>query len=130
MKLLKKLLLVALLAVTMVTVSGAQAQAVWNPFEDVGCRQAQKSAVCNDSKSGGNPLSGPDGIILKAVNLVAFIGGLAAIIIIILASMRFITSGGSSEDIAGARRTLIYAFVGLVVLVLARGLVAFVINRI
>ena len=65
---------------------------------------------------------------MKVVNLVAVIAGAAAVIIIILAGLRYIQSGGNSEDVTGARRAIIYAVVGLIFIVLARSLIALVLK--
>ncbi|MDB5169978.1 MAG: hypothetical protein JWN82_374 [Candidatus Saccharibacteria bacterium] len=130
MKIIRTLLLLTLLVGVFMLLASPHASAAWNPFSGVDCTTGNGSAVCEDKGTGADPISGPHGLIIKVVNIVAFIGGLAAVIIIVLAGLRFITSGGSSEDVAGARRALIYAAVGLAVLALARTLVVFIINRI
>lgn len=103
----------------------------WNPFSGVDCSgRAANSTVCKDKGGvGTDPIAGSDGIIMAIVNFIAVIGGIAAIIIIVLAGLRFVTAGGSSEDISGARRTIIYAAIGLIVIALARTIVAFIITR-
>ncbi|HET7060361.1 MAG TPA: hypothetical protein VFH99_03550 [Candidatus Saccharimonadales bacterium] len=62
------------------------------------------------------------------VNIFSIIVGAAAIIMIIYAGFRYITSGGSSERIGSAKTTLIYAIIGLVVVALAQILVHFVLS--
>lgn len=62
------------------------------------------------------------------VNIFSIIVGAAAIIMIIYAGFRYITSGGSSERIGNAKTTLIYAIIGLVVVALAQILVRFVLS--
>jgi hypothetical protein len=84
---------------------------------------AASSAVCEGQNNTTNPLTGTNGLLLKVANIVAVIAGAAAVIIIILAGLRYVQSSGNTEDIAGARRTIVYAIVGLVVIVLARVLV-------
>lgn len=108
-----------------------QAAYALSPFANIDCTgEAASSAVCEDKSRTADPITGTSGLIMKIVNVIAFAAGAAAIIIIILAGLRFVTSGGSSDDVAGARRTLTYAVVGLIVLVLARTLVAFILGRI
>jgi len=63
------------------------------------------------------------------VNIFSIIVGAAAIIMIIYAGFRYITSGGSTERIGGAKTTLIYAIIGLVVVALAQVLVHFVLSE-
>jgi hypothetical protein len=65
---------------------------------------------------------------MKIVNIVAIVAGFAAVLIIILGGLRYIQSGGSTEDVAGAKRAIIYAIVGLVVIVLGRTIIALVLK--
>ncbi len=49
-----------------------------------------------------------------------------AIIFIIIAAFLFVTAAGSTEQIAKARNMVLYAIIGLVVALLARGIVALI----
>lgn len=60
------------------------------------------------------------------VNILSFILGVAAIIMILVSAFKYITSNGDSNKIAGAKSTLIYALVGLAVAALAQVFVNFV----
>jgi hypothetical protein len=104
----------------------------WSPFGDA-CPSGgagSGSTVCGTEGSNtDNTIAGSNGLIMKIVNVIALVGGIAAVIIIIIAGLRFVTSGGSSDAVAGARRALIYSVVGLVILVLARTLVAFILGK-
>lgn len=110
------------------------AVAAWNPFSDACSGAGADSAACQDAKSQSgsrnnqDPLTGSDGLLMKITNIVAAIAGIAAVIIIVLAGLRMVTSGGSTEDIAGARRALIYAVVGLVVIALARVIIGLILG--
>jgi len=104
----------------------------WSPSTNVNCSgQAASSAFCTDVKNKKDPISGSDGngLLIKVTNLIALIAGVTAVIIIILAGLRFVTSGGGSEDVAGARRTIIYALVGVVVIILARTLIIYILSK-
>lgn len=57
------------------------------------------------------------------------VAGGVAVIIIILAGIRFITSQGDSQATAKARNTIIYAAIGLAVSVTAFSFVTFVAGR-
>jgi len=63
------------------------------------------------------------------VNILSIITGILAVIAIIYAGAKYITSGGSSEKISNAKNTLIYALVGLAVASLAQLLVRFVLYQ-
>jgi hypothetical protein len=126
----KKLARIIAAVLLMALVAGGQASAAWNPFGGVDCSgRAKDSAVCHDRNNSNNPLAGDGGLLLNIVNLLAIVAGIAAVIIIVLAGLRFIQAGGNSEDIAGARRSIIYAVVGLVVIALARWIIVLIIGN-
>jgi Type IV secretion system pilin len=64
-----------------------------------------------------------------AVSLLSYVAGIAAVFMIVLSGFRYITSGGDSAKVGAAKNALIYALVGVAVVVLARVLVSFVINK-
>lgn len=66
--------------------------------------------------------------IQTAVSIVFGIMGAVAVLIIVIAGIRFIISRGDPQAIATARRAILYSVIGLVVLVLAFSIVSFVIN--
>lgn len=88
------------------------------------------SAVCVDNKKTGDPVTGPNGIILKAANIIAIIAGVAAIIAIIIGGLKYVTSGGDSGGVSSAKQTILYALIGLIVIILARTIITFVIHKI
>lgn len=63
------------------------------------------------------------------VTILSIIVGIAAVIMIIVAGFKYVTSSGDSSNISSAKTTLIYALVGLGVAALAQFMVHFVINR-
>lgn len=103
-----------------------------NLFKDVCNNNASGSAVCQDAANRGNtnPVAGPGGILPTVTNILAIIGGLAAVIMIIISGMTMATSAGNTEHVASAKKRLTYAVVGLIVISLGWAIVNFVINRI
>ena len=63
-------------------------------------------------------------------NIIAVIAGIVAVVVIILSGFRYVTSGGDTQKIASAKNTLIGAIVGLVIIVLARGIIVVVLKSI
>ena len=63
------------------------------------------------------------------IKIISYIAGVVAIIMIIVSGFRFITSGGDSGKVASARNSLIYALIGIVVVVLAQVMVNFVFTQ-
>lgn len=66
----------------------------------------------------------------KVVNFLSVIVGVVAVIMIIVGGFKYITSGGDSGNVSGAKNTLIYAIVGLIIVALAQFIVNFVLNNI
>jgi len=93
------------------------------------------SVVCQDggvpgNNTNSNPLLGSDGLLLKVSGIMATIAGVSAIIVAIVAGLSFITSGGDPTKAQNARGTLINAIIGIVVIVLAESIIAFVLTRV
>jgi hypothetical protein len=68
-------------------------------------------------------------VIKTAVQILSLIAGIAAIIMIVLAGFKYITSAGEASRVANAKNTLIYALVGIVIAALAQFLVHFVLTQ-
>ncbi|MBA3758807.1 hypothetical protein H0X10_04245 [Candidatus Saccharibacteria bacterium] len=69
-------------------------------------------------------------IVATVVNILSFIVGAVAVIMIIVAGFKYVTSGGDSNSISGAKSTLLYAIVGLIIVAMAQFLVKFVFDRV
>lgn len=84
----------------------------------------------NVSCTGSNvsATSSIDSIAKTVVMYFSIIVGVIAVIMIIYAGFRYITSGGESGSVSGAKNALIYALVGLVIVALAQFIVHFVLN--
>lgn len=90
--------------------------------------------VCDDDASNSNnttqnPIYGPDGILTRVINILSFIVGVAAVIAIMVAGFRYVTSNGDSSTTAIAQKTIIYGVVGLVVVAVAQTIVIFVLSK-
>lgn len=78
-----------------------------------------------DGQDPGKPIGSTLGDI---VNIISIIVGIAAVIMIVIGGFKFITSGGDASAVKSARSTIIYALVGLIVVLLAQVIVQFVLN--
>lgn len=94
-----------------------------------GVNAAVGDSGCDTPASNG-PDGGLAGIAKKIVNLLSVIVGIVAVIMIIVGGFRYITSGGESSNVSGAKNTLIYAIVGLIIVALAQFIVHFVLDNI
>jgi TRAP-type C4-dicarboxylate transport system permease small subunit len=68
-------------------------------------------------------------MIKKIINILSVIVGVVAVIMIIIGGFRYITSGGSSDKVTGAKNTILYAIIGLIIVALAQVIVRFVLNK-
>src|SRR5579884_2553327 len=103
-------------------------------FTGVDCGSAGSSAVCQ--RSNKNPLFGKDSLIIKITNIIAFIAGAAAVIVIIIGALKFVTAGSdvstgsrTDTDVEDARRSISNAVVGLIVIVLGKFLITYVVGK-
>lgn len=69
-------------------------------------------------------------IIKLVINIFSLVVGVVAVIMIIVGGLKYITSGGDSGNITGAKNTILYAIVGLVVVALAQFIVRFVLGKV
>lgn len=82
------------------------------------------------SNDGGTTNNNAITNILKAVvNILSIVVGIVAVIMIIVGGFKYITSGGSESNVSGAKNTILYAIIGLIIVALAQIIVRFVINR-
>ncbi|HEY1835814.1 MAG TPA: hypothetical protein VGG13_03255 [Candidatus Saccharimonadales bacterium] len=109
-------------------VSGAAVLAATNPYTTA-CKEGGKSsAACHTN--GADQLTGSKGVIRKITGLVAIIAGFAAVIMMIVGGISYITSNGDGAKTASAKNTIIYAAIGLVVIGLAQAIISFIVSRV
>lgn len=68
-------------------------------------------------------------VIARVIQVMSAIAGVAAVIMIIISGFRFVTANGDSNTVAAARRTLIYALVGVVVVAISQTIVWFILRK-
>jgi len=71
---------------------------------------------------------GPQALIPRAINLMLFIVGILAIVMLIWGGIRYVISGGNQEKVKDAKNTILYAIIGLVVAILGYAVVNWVIS--
>ena len=124
---LKMTLAAALLALggvfTLTTPVFAQGGAAGQAKTDV-CQGVQNvtGGSCNDN---GNDISN---VLKVALQILSIVAGVAAVIMIVIAGLKYTTSGGNSSQVSEAKSAIIYAVVGLIIIAMAQLIIAFVIN--
>jgi hypothetical protein len=68
------------------------------------------------------------GIFKTIVNIMLFLVGAVAVIMLIFGGIRYVTSGGAQDQVTAAKNTIMYAIIGIVVAILAFAVVNFVIG--
>lgn len=92
---------------------------------------SSKQEVCQGAGIGAS-CAGGDGvnrIVSTAVTLLSIVVGVAAVIMVIISGLKYVTSGGDAQKVAGAKSTLIYAIIGLAIVALAQVIVHFVLGK-
>lgn len=122
-----------LLGLTVISVAPAVLSAAPNPLADacdqLSSEQKAQSAACSEDGS-KNPISGgSEGILYKITLIISVLAGAIAVIIIVIAGISMITAGGDSQKVGNARNTIIFAVVGLIVIVLAQAIITFIVTR-
>jgi cytochrome bd-type quinol oxidase subunit 2 len=69
-------------------------------------------------------------LIKTIINIFTFVVGVVSVIMIIIGGFKYITSGGDSGNVTGAKNTIMYAIIGLVVVALAQVIVRFVLKQV
>ena len=115
-----KLMVISLFAVVGVTMLvPSSVGAVVNPAQEI-----QKGA--NDVGASGEASLGER--IQIIVNILLFILGAVAVVMIVIGGIKYTTSNGDSSAVTSAKNTILYSVVGLVVAILAYAIVNFVLN--
>lgn len=109
--------------------SGAVAIAVLTPLS--ASALSLMDVINGDYRGQGQPTELFDGgaaIIPRLINLMLFIVGILAVIMLIWGGIRYVISGGAADKVKDAKNTILYAIVGLIVAILGYALVNWVIS--
>lgn len=90
--------------------------------------------TCNSTGSADNPVcqnqnESADNLIKTIINILLYIVGALAVIMLIWGGIRYVTSGGNSASLTAAKNTIMYALIGLVVAILAFAIVQWVFGQ-
>lgn len=77
-----------------------------------------------------DPQQKVNNIITTVINIFSLVVGVVSVIMIIIGGLKYITSGGESNNVTSAKNTIMYALIGLVIVVLAQVIVRFVLTRV
>jgi hypothetical protein len=92
-------------------------------------------AQADQIQDGVNKIDGPgrqptlESQIEIIVNTLLFVLGAIAVIMIVIGGIRYATAGGDQSALTAAKNTILYAVIGLVVAIMAYGIVNFVLEQ-
>lgn len=66
----------------------------------------------------------------RVINIFSIVVGSVSVIMIIIGGFRYIISGGDSTAVTAAKNTILYAIVGLIIVIFAQVIVRFVITNV
>ncbi len=98
--------------------------------------EGKDAAVCknynskDNSPKNTNPIIGSKGILTTLINILSLIVGIIAVIAIVLAGFKYVTSGTNPQDVNSARERVIYAVIALAIAASAQVIVRVVLERI
>ena len=96
-------------------------------------------ATCEGAQFAGADVDCTDGelsddqagnLITTIINILSVVVGAVSVIMIIIGGFRYVVSNGDSNAVAGAKNTILYAIVGLVIVLFAQVIVRFVYTRV
>lgn len=70
----------------------------------------------------------PEPVIRQVINILLFVVGVAAVIMLIIGAIRYVVSAGDQQAVAGAKNTILYAIVGIIVAAMAFAIVNYVLG--
>lgn len=85
-----------------------------------------------DGKCQNQASNGPSvqSVIQNVIDLLLFLVGIIAVIVIVVSGFRFVTSNGDPQQISKAKDSIIYAVIGIVVAVMAYAIVNFILDNV
>ena len=87
-----------------------------------------EGADCAKGDDQASNLFGTGGIFATITNVLLFLIGAISVIMLIIGGIRYVVSGGDQAQVTGAKNTILYAIIGIIVAFLAYAAVRFVTN--
>ncbi|MFZ2545319.1 MAG: hypothetical protein WAW80_05055 [Candidatus Saccharimonadales bacterium] len=78
--------------------------------------------------TGGDTIQAND--IQSLLGTVYMVAGMVAIVVIVIGGVRYVTSGGEASNIKAAKDSILYAVIGLIVVIMASAITNFVLSNV
>ena len=96
-------------------------------YADNPASNAVNNGINSTNLNGGNNL---EDTITTVINVILYVVGILAVVMIIIGGIQYTTSGGDQAAVTKAKNTILYGIVGLVIAILAYAIVNFVIRKV
>ena len=116
----------ALIPAMAVVAPAAHAQVNPDLCKGINFTSGEDSTDCGGEDAEGSVRT----VIQTVIDVFSIVVGAVSVIMIIIGGLRYITSSGDSGNVQAAKNTILYAIVGLVIVIFAQTIVKFVVNRI
>lgn len=127
MKMFKNIVLTLVVSLLGFTLIGTGTSAALSPV--VIAASASKDAACaglseiDTTQDCGTNGAGLTNVVSAVVKILSYVAGVAAVIMVLIAGFKYITSGGDAGKVGSAKTTLIYALIGVGIAAIAQILV-------
>ena len=118
----KRIVIVSILALSLVGIA-LLPETASAAILDQACTGVNNDVCSKKGDTDANPL------IVSVVNLLLYIVGIVAVIMIIVGGMKYLTSSGDSGKVTSAKNTVVYAVVGLLVAIFSWVIVNFIVKQ-
>lgn len=103
---------------------------VATPVYAAACTTSAQCIKDGVKASGGTSSKTNVGDLIKTVvNVLLFLLGATAVIMIVIGGIKYTTSNGDSSAVTSAKNTILYAVVGLIVALMAYAIVNFIVEK-
>lgn len=92
-------------------------------LEDYGSLQKPKNLPSFDVSSSATSFEAGQSFIYRIINVILFLSGLISMLFIMIGGFKYVTNAGEAENKEGAKRTIIYAIAGLLVVLMSYAIV-------
>ncbi len=99
---------------------------VTDPANGDSINPSTDSSACDEDTNGETFAS----LAQKIINVFSIVVGTVSVIMIIVGGFRYIISGGDSGGVTAGKNTILYAIVGLVIVIFAQVIVRFVLTNV
>lgn len=126
----RSLALIAVFALTfsLITLAPVAHAQVPESAKNAACSGIGTATGANGNRCDSNAASSIRTLLANVLNLLSWIVGVVAIIMVIIGGFKYVASNGDSNGINSAKHTVMYALIGVAVAALAQVLVRFVLR--